>query len=393
MGVFIKQEQLPALKKYKYSAEDHSFISNNILRPFWKQFVKIFPLWMAPNMVTLLGFFFVIVNFITMLIVDPTHDREPPRWVYLTYAVGLFLYQTFDACDGSHARRTGQSGPLGELFDHCVDAMNTSLILTVVVSTTHMGYNMKLLIVQIAALGNFYLSTWETYHTGTLYLSGFSGPVEGILILVGLFILTFFTGPNVYALTVYEALPENITSLLPASVLDITITQIYIGFGVLGMVFNIYGACGNVIKYYNKKGKSAVPAILGIAPFAIFYAGVFAWAHVAPLLLSKYAIVYLFAIGAAFAMQVGQMILAHLVLAPFPHWNVLLFFPFVGLAVHYIAPIFGWDADVVTVNTLFACFGATLSIYAFFVLEIIDEITNYLDIWCLRIKYPQKKTE
>ena len=29
------------------------------------------------------------------------------------YAFGLFMYQTFDGCDGCHARRTGQSGPLG----------------------------------------------------------------------------------------------------------------------------------------------------------------------------------------------------------------------------------------------------------------------------------------
>lgn len=348
---------------------------------------------MAPNMVTLLGFFFVIINFVTMLIVDPKHDQEPPRWIYLTYAVGLFLYQTFDACDGSHARRTGQSGPLGELFDHCVDAMNTSLILTVVVSTTHMGYNMKLLVVQVAALANFYLSTWETYHTGVLYLSGFSGPVEGILILVAVFILTFFTGPNIYALTVSAILPADWTVQLPKIVQDATLTEIYLIFGVLGLLFNIVGSTGNVIKYYNKKGQSAVPAILGILPFGVFYAGCFAWAYVAPILINKYAIVYLFTIGAAFALQVGQMILAHLVLDSFPHWNVLLFFPFVGLAVHYISPCFGWDLELTSVASLFTCFGASLSVYAFFVLEIIDEITNYLDIWCLRIKHPKDKKD
>lgn len=35
-----------------------------------------------------------------------------------------------------------------------------------------------------SSLGAFYLSTWEEYHTGTLYLSYFSGPVEGIIMLV-----------------------------------------------------------------------------------------------------------------------------------------------------------------------------------------------------------------
>jgi hypothetical protein len=30
----------------------------------------------------------------------------------------LFAYQSLDAIDGKQARRTGSSGPLGELFDH-----------------------------------------------------------------------------------------------------------------------------------------------------------------------------------------------------------------------------------------------------------------------------------
>lgn len=82
---------------------------------------------MAPNAVTLTGFAFVIINILTLLYYSPTLDQECPPWVYASWAIGLFLYQTFDAIDGSQARRTKQSGPLGELFDHGVDALNTSL--------------------------------------------------------------------------------------------------------------------------------------------------------------------------------------------------------------------------------------------------------------------------
>lgn len=35
-----------------------------------------------------------------------------------SFGVGLFVYQSLDAIDGKQARRTGTSGPLGELFDH-----------------------------------------------------------------------------------------------------------------------------------------------------------------------------------------------------------------------------------------------------------------------------------
>lgn len=47
---------------------------------------------------------------------------------------------------------------------------------------------------QIATLANFYLTTWEEYHTGQLYLGYFSGPVEGILMIVVIFLVTGYAG-------------------------------------------------------------------------------------------------------------------------------------------------------------------------------------------------------
>lgn len=63
--------------------------------------------------------------------------------MYASWAVGLFLYQTFDAVDGSQARRTRQSGPLGELFDHGVDAVNTTLEVLLFAATMNLGQGWK----------------------------------------------------------------------------------------------------------------------------------------------------------------------------------------------------------------------------------------------------------
>ena len=43
---------------------------------------------------------------------------------------------------------------------------------------------------QCATLANFYLSTWEEYHTGQLFLGYFSGPVEGILMIVVIYFIS-----------------------------------------------------------------------------------------------------------------------------------------------------------------------------------------------------------
>lgn len=60
-------------------------------------------MWMAPNLITLTGFGFVIINVLTLLWYNPTLDQDCPPWVYFSWAIGLFLYQTFDAVDGTQA--------------------------------------------------------------------------------------------------------------------------------------------------------------------------------------------------------------------------------------------------------------------------------------------------
>lgn len=102
--VYVRQEKLPNLKQYKYSAVDHSLTSKYILKPFYTNVViKCFPMWMAPNLITLSGFGFVVMNMITLLWYCPGLDQDCPPWVYASWAVGLFLYQTFDAVDGTQA--------------------------------------------------------------------------------------------------------------------------------------------------------------------------------------------------------------------------------------------------------------------------------------------------
>ena len=38
-----------------------------------------------------------------MLWYNPTLDQDCPPWVYASWSIGLFLYQTFDAVDGTQA--------------------------------------------------------------------------------------------------------------------------------------------------------------------------------------------------------------------------------------------------------------------------------------------------
>jgi len=138
--VYIRAKRLEGLNEYKYAGVDHSLLSKYVLKPFYNNVViKCFPMSMAPNAITLSGFSFVVINFLTLLWYNPTLDQDMPRWVYASWSIGLFLYQTFDAVDGTQARRTHQSGPLGELFDHGVDACNTVLEVLLFAAAMNLG--------------------------------------------------------------------------------------------------------------------------------------------------------------------------------------------------------------------------------------------------------------
>ena len=81
-------------------------------------------------MVTLVGFVFAFSGMVAQILKQFWVGSEPwmgldedeMRFIVNLYTAScLFMYQTLDAVDGKHARATGQSTPLGALFDHGID--------------------------------------------------------------------------------------------------------------------------------------------------------------------------------------------------------------------------------------------------------------------------------
>ena len=57
----------------------------------WNGAVKLLPMWLAPNMVTLLGFFCILVNLLLLQIYMPDLIGPGPSWLYYSFALGLWL--------------------------------------------------------------------------------------------------------------------------------------------------------------------------------------------------------------------------------------------------------------------------------------------------------------
>jgi hypothetical protein len=255
----------------------------------------------------------------------------------------------------------------------------------------NLGFGWPVVVSQFATLLNFYLTTWEEYHTGTLFLSSFSGPVEGILIVVGFYVVTFFTGPQFWhsGLIDLVGVRESVRDLgLPPQLDDMTLNDAYLVFAAIGLFFNIHQASSHVIAARRKQNKPLLPAVTQVLPFAFFYSTLLIWIWLSPSILYEHVLPLATATGVSFAFTVGRMITAHVTNQSFPLWNPLLLLPTVGILTHAIARYVDWNLRSVDFATVWAGVGLSIGVYGCFIAEVIYEITSYLDIGCLYIKHP-----
>jgi ethanolaminephosphotransferase len=131
---------------------------------------------------TFVGFVLTALNFVMLSWYDwnfyastSAESATPvPNWIWGLAALNIFLAYTLDGIDGKQARRIGLAGPLGEMFDHGLDSYAAVLIPACLysifgredgsVSPIRMYY------VMWTISFNFFISHWEKYNTGVLYL-------------------------------------------------------------------------------------------------------------------------------------------------------------------------------------------------------------------------------
>ena len=63
--------------------------------------VQFVPLWVAPNLITIVGLFVNIFTSLILIAYCPTATEDAPWWTTSLCAVGLFVYQTLGNLDGS----------------------------------------------------------------------------------------------------------------------------------------------------------------------------------------------------------------------------------------------------------------------------------------------------
>ncbi|KAG2415633.1 hypothetical protein HFD88_006824 [Aspergillus terreus] len=380
----LSDDVLLPLKSYKYSSVDKSFISRYILKHYWNAFVEVLPMWLAPNMVTLLGFFFIIGNVILIELLMPDLIGPGPSWLYYSFAFGMWMYSTLDNVDGKQARRTGTSSGLGELFDHGIDSLNCTM--ASLLETAAMGFGSTQLGAYTALVPclAMYFSTWETYHTHTLYLGYINGPTEGLLVAIGIMVASGIYGPQIWSRPIVEFL--NYPQIFGNnSVKDLWIPFLLLSF----FIGHLPGCVLNVIEARRKQNLPVLPIFKEWVPMIVFTASNIAWlfSPYSTILAEGRLVLYCWAITFVFGRMTTKIILAHLLRQPFPYWTVLQT-PLIGGAILANLPRFGlpmvsgWFEVLYLRAYLLFAFVA----YMHWAFLVINRITTFLGINCLTIR-------
>lgn len=244
-------DKLDNLKNYQYNSIDNSIISKKLLTPFHNKIITLIPMWISPNLLTLLGFTTALSAFILTLITDHTLSNQKNRIIFLINAILIFLYQTFDAIDGKQARRLGASSPLGQLFDHGCDMFVNLFICTSLASAMGFGIGANFLFSFLSFLTVYFVCCAEEYFIEEFHLGCINGPSEGILAAILIHLYAFMFG-NDYIKLLYNfkiwiiAAPLFVCLLLISSTFLITTIKILIyrkhgtKMKVLNMMFNGY---------------------------------------------------------------------------------------------------------------------------------------------------------
>jgi ethanolaminephosphotransferase len=302
-----------------------------------------------------------------------------------------------DNVDGKQARRTGTSSGLGELFDHGIDSLNCTL--ASLCETAAMGFGTSPVGVFTALVPclPMFFSTWETYHTHTLYLGVFNGPTEGLIIACAIMILSGLYGPEIWNQPLSTLIdPSYIpTILLPlgsSSVRDLWVPIIVYSVFCGHVPFCVY----NVAKARRAKNLPVLPVFLEWAPMAVYTFSIGMWLYSphSTLMRENHLVLFCLTMSFVFGRMTTKIILAHLTRQPFPYWTVMLW-PLVGGVVLGNLPLLGLPAVTPDIELFYLRAYFVFAVIAYFrwAYLVIDSICNYLGINCLTIPYPKQQAK
>ncbi|XP_050526831.1 cholinephosphotransferase 1 [Daktulosphaira vitifoliae] len=361
----LSSAQLKKLSEHTYKCESRS-LTDSYIQPFWNWLVLQTPIWLAPNLITLIG---LIVNVATTLIIinySPDSKSEVPRWASFLCGLGLFVYQSLDAIDGKQARRTGSSTPLGELFDHGCDSISTIFItLSTCISVKLGEYPSWMFFQSLFAIGLFYFAHWQTYVSGTLRFGKFD-VTESQLVIITLHLMSAIFGTGVWDYEIpFFQMKLKFMLLLTTMVISIILAKSNLNVILTGGI----GKNGSSVAGTSVLSP-AIPLVLVMLP------GYIISCKSTENIYENHPVLYIMSFGLVCAKITNKLVIAHMTKSPIEYIDSTL----IGPAMLFLNQYF--NCVLPEYYVLYMCLVWTivdLSLYSIFVCkEICDHLRVYL---------------
>lgn len=294
-----------------------------------------------------------------------------------------------DNVDGKQARRTGTSSGLGELFDHGIDSLNCTLASLCETAAMGLGTSRAGVFTALIPCLPMFFSTWETYHTHTLYLGVFNGPTEGLILACMLMILSGYYGPQIWS--------QRITDLVghhyffgyheffgTYSVRDLWVPILLFAF----LAAHLPSCVVNVIRARRQNNLPVLPVFLEWTPMIVYTGAIGTWLYspYSTLMADNHLVLFCLTMSFVFGRMTTKIILAHLTRQPFPYWTVMLT-PLVGGAILGNLPRVGLPQLPAYLELWYlrGYFVFAMIVYFRWAFLVINSICSYLGINCLTI--------
>lgn len=380
--LFLSEGARKELPHYKYRGCDKSLLYQYILSPLAQWLVDhVVPRNVAPNTITLIGLVWMITAYLAYWFYVPTLEivEDPPRWIFLWNSISILAYQTLDNMDGKQARRTGSSSPLGLLFDHGCDAINSTFGSANWIIGMGLVPRENLLACWTLLFGPFmlfYVSTWEQQNTGELILPIMNGPNEGLVGAALLSLTSYWLGTSFWQETSWY---EGLQWIMPTFVPVLRNCDFVILASLFGFLQEVLIKTYLVTRDHPGSGT-------GLLPFAVFSL-CFLWIGIVdPNVWLSIPRTSLHLAMILFTEMSTEIMLAHVTGQRFQSFRLHLV-PLVGIAL-WIRTM-GYNP---LLRYLLLAYTWTLAVYLMMkTVLVIQEICRVLKIWCFDIVSPYPK--
>jgi ethanolaminephosphotransferase len=330
------------------------------------------PLSLAPNVITLIGFVGMILGTAWALQSNPNFTGAMPLPVMLFVIFVVFTYQTLDALDGKQARRTQNSTPLGQLFDHGCDAVSMCCFAMLGGLITRSSVDSPFFLAFFfSSLIAFFLAQWEEYWTGVIDL-GVVGVTEGQMFGMSLYVVACFWGSEVFLTPAFQVWHFHLTygdcvlSFLTFAFLSTTVTNIV------------------RVNAATKKSDDKFRALLQLLPLFSLTLAFVVWIRHSPANIAiTHPIPLLIAAGIFYPACVERMVLCRLTKDEVPYVYLFTLPAFVGVAQALLLGNAHYDVLLIRINAVVAVVS-----YLHFAVAVIWQITSYFNIKAFAINRP-----